>query len=481
MRDDIGNPDLSFGIRLNEGRRFFCEENGALRSRILTPRTPKLLWVNSRYFVDILGSFEAGVDYVRKRILPLLNDNSIAWADRYGGEGLKNNGGSGRAGLVDAFHMKGVGKTPLASPFSDYQHSHGLVSLEECMREAVYAELVGDRFPYGAVPVIAIVDVGSTIGWRAEKKMAYERAAILVRPPVLRPAHFERAVYYRSGSPVEGAKDTARVRSNYESMASIRGQDFMKDVFFREFWCRWGSQIAFGLIHRVSTAAQVTSNIALDGRYLDFGAASTLPNWGRALLAEGFPVVGNEHHSVINSTKSMAYYFSRFSGMEGEQGQIFEHTATDSFWGGYKSTFVRELLIVSGVEDAIAKNISTSDIRDDFYEKGRLLFDELQPDAYVFYHKPADEKVFNFSDLWLSPESKSLQSWRDLILHHELISDTDSAHAIVRLKSAQMNNLYKFNIKACFEDLAKSLPKRESKAFDRVSSAIESSFTWRGK
>ena len=47
--------------------------------------------------------------------------------------------------------------TPLAGAGANWVHSHGCASVEEGIREAIFAEIASAEFPFGAVPVVAVL------------------------------------------------------------------------------------------------------------------------------------------------------------------------------------------------------------------------------------------------------------------------------------------------------------------------------------
>ena len=155
----------------------------------------RVLWLNHRWFA------EQGLDSLDASTKAQLHDWLIAdfafetaeadsadrtvRADRYGGTDGATHGGSGRCAVVGAFNAKGVGRTPLVPEGVDWTHAHGLLSLDEAVREAISAEIAHAELPYGAVPVIAILDGGGEY-WTPEGQS--HRRAILVRPNFVRPA-----------------------------------------------------------------------------------------------------------------------------------------------------------------------------------------------------------------------------------------------------------------------------------------------------
>jgi hypothetical protein len=95
----------------------------------------------------------------------IATDQKYAVADRYGGAGIGRNGGSGRNALVNGFLVKGVGRTPLVGQSTPLSHASGGAYLEECVREAIFSEVVSHDFPYGAVPALGILGTGLVQDW----------------------------------------------------------------------------------------------------------------------------------------------------------------------------------------------------------------------------------------------------------------------------------------------------------------------------
>ncbi|MEW5837003.1 MAG: hypothetical protein AB1832_18225 [Pseudomonadota bacterium] len=206
--------------------------------------------------------------------------HAVGHADRYGGPGLGHNGGSGRAAVLNGYHVKGLGRTPLVSADTEPGHASGGAYLEECVRETVLAEIVAAEFPHGAVPTLAIIDTGLTQTWQTDAGPKTERRCLLVRPNFLRPAHFERAVDYRSGDPREGLKDTQRVRAMLREAARLWSVPALV-ADYRRFWVRWAEQLAYGFVHRLPHCGHSLSNVCLGGQLLDFGAMAAMPSWAR--------------------------------------------------------------------------------------------------------------------------------------------------------------------------------------------------------
>ena len=121
----------------------------------------------------------------------------LLYADKYGGDDLGSCLGAGRAGFLPHhnLYLKGVGHTPLFrhDDPTDFEHSHGGVSMLEGMLEAVFGEVNTNLFTKGSARILAIIDQDDFTTYPNGKK---EPRAIVVRAGAqLRPAHlFARGV-----------------------------------------------------------------------------------------------------------------------------------------------------------------------------------------------------------------------------------------------------------------------------------------------
>ena len=150
-------------------------------------------------------------------------DLVIGYADRYGGTGIGNNGGSGRAVVINGYHVKGIGKTPLVSSLPEDIFSTGEAYLEECVRETIFSELVSLEFPHSSIPTLAIIDTGISQISNTTKGQIFKRRTLLVRPSFIRPAHFERATGFVNGNAKVGEQDQRRVSRFFSNSISIFG------------------------------------------------------------------------------------------------------------------------------------------------------------------------------------------------------------------------------------------------------------------
>ncbi len=232
------------------------------------------------------------------------------YADRYGGSGGAAHGGSGRCGAWGLFNGKGIGRTPLTPPDVDWEHGHGHLWLSEALREVVGAEIAAAELPHGAVPVIALIDTG--IDFRKSDDNPPQRRAILVRPNFVRPAHFERSIYFGDAGSRDSSQylDTLRVK---EAIAAITG-DAGRDVgvqSLENMFLRFAAQIGAARAHRLWQGRFLSSNMSVDGAMVDFGSFRAVANWRRAFGAPG-ESFGNETAHLRAAVESLCFYFKKF-------------------------------------------------------------------------------------------------------------------------------------------------------------------------
>lgn len=227
-------------------------------------------------------------------------------ADRYGGIGIGNAGGSGRcSSFVNGLQTKGVGVTPLVGPGADRFHSSGTLMLVEAATEAVFAGAYQAALPFGAVPVHAVVATGGEyLRELTHDSQARCLRALAIRPLVARPAHFMRNVLHPSGRLPMGpaakgwSVDAVRTKqaltllaANLKQTLALQTPDSDEiatlDAGLREVVRRFAWQCAAGFAKRLPHGTLGCSNIALSGAYLDFGLSNFVPAYRRLRWALG--------------------------------------------------------------------------------------------------------------------------------------------------------------------------------------------------
>ena len=281
--------------------------------------TARLAWLNHRWFLEHgVNTLDSGI---RAELVDELLDlyavesqpksttgTRLFEADLYGGTGGADHGGSGRCGMFGGYNAKGIGKTPLVSESVDMEHKTGKLSLAEALREAIISELCHSELPYGAIPILAIIDTGFT--YRAAPGEAEERCAIVVRPNFIRPAHFERSIFFGdSGTPASHQYgDARRVAEATQTLA--RSTSLYPDV--GEIFSRFARQLGAARAYRLWQGRFLTSNLSIDGAYVDFGAFRSVPSWRKriGLAGEAF---GSEIKQLRAGFISVLYYYAKYS------------------------------------------------------------------------------------------------------------------------------------------------------------------------
>ena len=324
-------------------------------------RSASLAWLNRRWFL------ERGFDLAQERTLRQVSewlveefawcvqsgsdgvtaDTRTLWADRYGStQGRSPHGGSGRVATVGCFQAKGIGPTPLVGQGDKPGHSHGCLSLEECLREAIYAEVMAAEFPHGAVPAIAILDTGLHFS-SPEPDQLYDqnaRRGILIRPSVVRPAHAERAPLFKQptgdfrNSQAADVQRTRDVIAHWMSAAAhetgMNGAMEALEALVRAMV----EQIAFGQVQRLFSGGYFSSNVSIRGELLDFGNTHALPNWVHAHVLRLDPGFGKEMELIGPLIGSLSFYFAKYHG----RGDLHDlETRGERVWTVAKETYAQ--------------------------------------------------------------------------------------------------------------------------------------------
>jgi hypothetical protein len=280
----------------------------------------------------------------------------VGYADRYGGDGIGHNGGSGRAVFVNGYHVKGVGKTPLVSALPSEISTAGDCLLAECIREAILSKIVANDFPGSAVPVLAIIDTGLSAHASPASKALEDRRALVVRPPFLRPAHFERATGYYSDNEHVGVRDQLRVRHVFSTYLSEQSPDFMRRMF-EKFSITWSRQQAYGFVNRISAGNCTTSNVAFNGMLVDFGSMSAVPSWANVATSLSHSPYEDIFPSITRRLSNLFYFFKRHLPQDCVDVRWFER-CVEACRTAYQTEIVKQTLLLTGVEPNVAAQVS---------------------------------------------------------------------------------------------------------------------------
>lgn len=196
----------------------------------------------------------------------------VLMAERYGGEGVADNGGGVRCGNIDAFQVKGIGKNPLAGAGHDPLHSYGGLSAIDAIYETIYANTIDKILPLGVANIHGLLLTGPNAALNLGH-VAGERGwgALIVRDVALRPAHFVRAGHFVPAPAFRPymSSDVARVRRINRQFAKqfTDTRDYIR--FIGQFLGKCANQFAFARFARLTHGSLGVGNICFDGRWID--------------------------------------------------------------------------------------------------------------------------------------------------------------------------------------------------------------------
>ncbi len=332
-----------------------------------------VLWLNDRWFA--LQGLDVADEAVRAEVTEWLiarfgvisceegAGDGLLRAEMYGATNGSIHGGGGRAGGTCGFHAKGIGRTPLAAGNTDFHHSHGSLWLYEAVREIVASEIAAAELPHGAVPIIALLDAHEDVDVHGSSELA--RRSIVVRPDFVRPAHFERSIFFGTSGTVDSdqVRDVARLRDTVLEAGGgtgrFAGTEFSYDRMFRAI----ADQIGAGRARRIWQGQFTSSNVAINGAWADFGGFCSMPDWHRAERAHG-ERFGAEEPGIVNTMKSVAFYLKKH-GFGTTPAPWSEEAVRDAISSAFKRTVAEDLSPESlpGVNDAS----ETSDLLWSYY------------------------------------------------------------------------------------------------------------------
>jgi hypothetical protein len=438
-------------LRSIAGARILWLNRGLMR---LDPAFTRLRSDEIAYRDHLLTSCAYQIVDASSPALAMGAHETLGIADRYGGNGIGRNGGSGRNALVNDYFVKGIGRTPLVSRLTPLSHASGGAYLEEAVRETIYAEIVGREFPHGAVPNLAIIDTRIDQNWPEGISPRRERRVLIVRPPFVRPAHFERAVGFISYDVKEGASDHARVSAVFTAAKRGIGEAALMDRLFT-FFQRWTEQLAFGFVYRWPHGNNTSSNIALDGRLVDFGASSAVPSWAltaTSLMPDPFD---QRFEPIARAIKSLCYYFGRHV-----DPRLASPKRIDATIEANRALFSRYVCIESlklcGVSSAAALNALNSK-RSEEIQKCIMATIHYYQATYLDFvedvaYQSARRATWDLADLWLRAPPAHLANLAKLSKELVPVSQRDIAAAHCRHQTRSRHALYAPSMRKDFFD-----------------------------
>jgi hypothetical protein len=353
---------------------------------------PQVIWLNERWFTE--QGIDLGSEDIRREIVEkilaefayavpvqtdpedgFLTETGSMSADRYGLSHGAWHGGSGRSGIVGEFNAKGIGPTPLMSDTADGKYATGMMFVAEALLEAIISEICGAELPLGAVPLLAIIDLGFSSPVKGPRAMA--RRAIAVRPNFVRPAHFERSIFFGTAgrSDSDQSLDAIRVRDAVRAVTggAIFG-DVTADRFLADIALTSARQIGAALAHRLWLGLFTSANRTVHGALADFGAVRGVGNW---MSCRGSPPeqFGRESECLRATMTSLHWYFSKYSTCPPGRQDLLE--AQTSAW--IQQAFGAACLSAARIDSAAPSAL---------------------PDALLGYFRRQQERVVSERESW---------------------------------------------------------------------------------
>jgi len=445
-----------------ESQAFFHTEGQHVPLQLCRLPDARMVWVNQRVmrqdpaFIACGGTLATYSDYLLQACAYVIatedtgDSLAIGVADRYGGRGIGHNGGSGRAVVVNGYHVKGVGRTPLIGTITDEAHASGGAYLEECVRETIFAELAAAEFPGGTIPTLAIIDTGLVQVWQEDHGPRPERRCLLIRPSFVRPAHFERAPSYISIDPRDGYVDSQRVRHAFQTATELWGHDSLPAIY-EKFWLTWSEQLAYAFAHRLPHGGDSTSNIALDGQLLDFGAMTAIPSWARISLKWSGPPAGESLYYLVQAVRSHAIFLGRYVDATLATPEAIG-CALNAVVQRYQAALLREMLRLAGLTRPQAESLLQAEPAVSRL-LGRLMTHYRREQFTLFEGTPSPRIPWDIERLWSSEPPTHWLLLRDFLMEkRDLLSECGRVdHELwaerVKLRSRSRPALYRARIK----------------------------------
>ncbi|AMK32159.1 hypothetical protein N5E96_22995 [Pseudomonas mosselii] len=245
-------------------------------------------------------------------------------AERYGGDGILSNGGGARCGFDGVWQLKGLGANPLVGHDVDAGHGDGNLSLTTALYESVWAEIIASVLPFGATRTVAILDTGLTYEtWRGTLKRG-----LLVRQPVVRPAHFIRSIYFRQQRLNCLGEDALRVKQVIQrlvdflpgvqaSTALMPSLEQRLENGLVELAGRYAEQFAAARAKHIIHYNVSASNVSLTGGWLDLSGICLFTHFinGDRSSIDRF---NSEYLPALQSLQSLCYYLGKYAVVDNE-------------------------------------------------------------------------------------------------------------------------------------------------------------------
>lgn len=258
------------------------------------------------------------------------------------------------------FQVKGIGRNPLVAVNISESHSHGKLFIDEAISEAIWGELCHKHLPYGAIRTLAIIKTNTKHKFGYLDDAPNKHCALTIRELSVRPAHFERCTFFWPEESYRYLRDNDanRVRMAAPYFSSLLlGENVNAPLgdALNIMIDRLACQIAASRVKGIPHGSLTSSNISVDGRFLDFGTMTAVPDFGNYVLANGVGAVWDDHELIeswlVNFIDTLNHY--SLSGLTASE--IKEHSSEFSrLLDEYENQFLlREL----GIDEHSQSNL----------------------------------------------------------------------------------------------------------------------------
>ncbi|MCZ4292684.1 protein adenylyltransferase SelO family protein [Vibrio sinaloensis] len=293
------------------------------------------------------------------------NDKKQFMADQYGSRHEICNGGSARCGLNCHFQIKGIGRNPLVGVNMSESHSHGKLFIDEAISEAIWGEICHKHLPYGAIRTLAIIKTNVKHKFGYLPDAPYKHCALAIREVSVRPAHFERCTFFWPEESYSYLRDNdanqVRKAAPYLSKLLLaENQSASLDDVLNILIDRLACQIAASRVKGIPHGSLTSSNISVDGRFLDFGTITTVPDFSNYILANGVGAAWDDHELIESWLVNFIDSLNHYSESELTLTQIRNYPSKFSrLLDEYENKF---LLLELGIEEYSISNIDKASL-----------------------------------------------------------------------------------------------------------------------
>ncbi|MBC3620318.1 protein adenylyltransferase SelO family protein [Vibrio metschnikovii] len=300
-----------------------------------------------------------------------LSQQTLFYAERYGGQAINRNGGGARAGLKGDFQIKGIGPNSLVGKDANFWYSHGSATLVDMIQEALWGEVCHHLLPYGSVRCLAVIQTGLNAIGDDKKEQVSLPGGMVVRENALRIAHFERASYF-SPSPKakELASDCERTKAALTSLKYSIEQILSADITslsdgLKALIERWAVQFAYAKSMRIIHGAVTSSNLCLDGRWIDFGTISALGRHANTVSGRGNPPFWDDHSAIYVSIYNLCFYINKFRPIVHDEVDC--NVLSQHFTHHFEQAMEQYFIALIGVPLRYVKLVTGCEIAREFY------------------------------------------------------------------------------------------------------------------